>query len=33
MLSFFRYNEKIKTVPDAEKAGYAKMPLLIIIVD
>lgn len=27
------YNEKIKTVPDAEKAGYAKMPLLIIIVD
>lgn len=27
------YNEKIKTVPDASKAGYVKMPLLIIIVD
>lgn len=27
------YNEKIKTVPDAEKAGYTKMPFLVIIVD
>ena len=27
------YNEKIKTVPDAEKAGYTKMPFLVVIVD
>ena len=27
------YNEKIKTVPDSEKAGYPKMPFLVIIVD
>lgn len=27
------YNQKIKTVEDAEKAGYTKMPSLVIIVD
>ena len=27
------YNEKIKTVPDSEKAGYPKMPFLVVIVD
>lgn len=27
------YNEKIKTVDNAAEAGYAKMPLLVIIVD
>lgn len=27
------YNQKIKTVDDAEKAGYTKMPSLVIIVD
>ena len=27
------YNDKIKTVPDAEGAGYAKMPYLVVIVD
>ncbi len=27
------YNQKIKTVEDAEKAGFTKMPLLVIIVD
>lgn len=27
------YNQKIKTVEDAEKAGYSKMPSLVIIVD
>ncbi len=27
------YNKKIKTVPEPEKAGYTKMPSLVIIVD
>ncbi len=27
------YNKKIKTVENAEKAGYEKMPILVIIVD
>lgn len=27
------YNQKIQSVPDAAEAGYAKMPLLVIIVD
>lgn len=27
------YNQKIKTVEDPEKAGYSKMPSLVIIVD
>lgn len=27
------YNEKIKSVEDAEAAGYTHMPLLVIIVD
>lgn len=27
------YNQKIKTVEDAEKAGFTKMPFLVIIVD
>lgn len=27
------YNKKIKTVPGPQKAGYTKMPLLVIIVD
>lgn len=27
------YNKKIETVPEPEKAGYAKMPSLVIIVD
>ncbi len=27
------YNKKIKTVPEPEKAGYLKMPSLVIIVD
>lgn len=27
------YNDKVKTVPDAQEAGYAKMPYLVVIVD
>ena len=27
------YNDKIQSVPDAEGAGYAKMPYLVVIVD